>query len=84
MRYYDTRAVVVSNMREYLALRVPTYSPEDKSRLAEWNCSRAVQTCAPVGDAALVWILKTPKAASTTLQDLVCGGENTGKPGNGF
>lgn len=70
-RYFDTRDVVTSSLNEYFASGVPTYTPKDKARLARWNNTRALTSCAAVPDAALVWILKTPKAASSTLQDLI-------------
>ena len=75
--YYDRRDVLISRWAEAPALNPftshpPVYSPEDKLKLGQWKNFDGL-SCAPVADTPLVWTLKTPKAASSTLQDLILG-----------
>lgn len=52
---------------------VPTYTAEQKRALGAWDNDAALRHCEAVKDTPLVWTLKTPKAASSTLQDLILG-----------
>ena len=80
--YYDRRDVLVSRWAEaprlspFAAAPPPTFSPEAKTELGRWvnyDDEAAPQQCVAVDDAPLVWALKTPKAASSTLQDVILG-----------
>lgn len=80
MAYYDRRDVLISRWEESPALPLwphpPTYSPREKRALGLWrnfDDEAAPDACTPVADTPLVWTLKTPKAASSTLQDLILG-----------
>ena len=52
---------------------VPTYTGKQKQLLSRWDNNEALISCHAVLDTPLVWTLKTPKAASSTLQDLILG-----------
>lgn len=76
-RFFDRQAVIETLFNEYLAIRVPTCSLSQKIHLAattQWTLSESVTgTCSPIplDVSSLVWALKTPKAASSTLQDII-------------
>ncbi len=74
--YFDRRDVLYSRWAEAgffwtATAAVPTYTAEQKAALSAWNSSAALRSCQAVLDTPLVWTLKTPKAASSTLQDLI-------------
>lgn len=68
-KYLNHRHVFVSRFNEKMALRVPRFSRAERIHFGHWNHS--LTSCSRLPEAPLVWVLKTPKAASTTLQDLI-------------
>jgi hypothetical protein len=72
--YYDRRAVVESRLGECCSFSVPTFTEEEKRSFQLPPVRRNATPqgrCARQKDAWLLWILKTPKAASSTIHDLV-------------
>lgn len=69
--YFDRRDVLNQKLNDFFAFRVRRYSQKEKLLLGGWNSTESHRLCIGPSDAALVWVLKTPKAASSTLQDLI-------------